>query len=85
LLINCNYLEKIEFFSLEPDKIECIGDDIFDILTENSPKSLYKIMISDNWMFSTNGLKRFLESWRSADYHHNRKYFTYGHMKILIK
>ncbi|RGB34294.1 hypothetical protein C1646_760707 [Rhizophagus diaphanus] len=92
LLVNCNYLEKIEFFSLELDKVEYIGDEICDILAEYSPKTLHKIMLSDNWMFSINGLKRFLESWRgrrplsfSIDYHHNREFFTYGHMEILIK
>ncbi|RIA91600.1 hypothetical protein C1645_875321 [Glomus cerebriforme] len=63
LLLNCRYLEEIRLGSIYSSYTEFIGDELLDILTKFSSKSLTKVTIG-KWRCSIDALKRFFESYR---------------------
>ncbi|GES78731.1 hypothetical protein GLOIN_2v1545329 [Rhizophagus clarus] len=91
LLINCNYLKYLRLDCLHP-KPENMGDEILDIIIRYSPFTLKEIHLSDTWMFSVDGFKRFFESWKGRNlidfeiiYHNynNYSYITTNHKNII--
>jgi hypothetical protein len=97
LLLNCKNLIYLGLNSLDyyidiNDENDNIGDEVLDILTKFSPKSLTKIVIGGGWKYSVNALERFFESLRERKLHYfgisynsnNINYITDEH-EIIIK
>jgi hypothetical protein len=63
LLMNCKNLNKLYLYSLM-DENNYIGDELLDILTKFSPKSLNYITISKDWRYSIDAFENFFESYR---------------------
>ncbi|GBC02361.1 hypothetical protein RclHR1_04590014 [Rhizophagus clarus] len=62
LLMNCRNLISLSLDNL--NETDNIGDELLDILTKYSPKSLTHISISGHWKYSIVAFKKFLESYR---------------------
>ncbi|PKC54042.1 hypothetical protein RhiirA1_478096 [Rhizophagus irregularis] len=75
------------------DENDNIGDNLLDILTNFSPKSLTKIVIGAGWKYSVDAFERFFESCRERKLYffgitHNGDNFeniTYKHLNIIRK
>src|SRR5581483_1886714 len=66
LLLNCKYLRYI-LFENENDNDDVnynIGDELLNILTKFSPKSLIILRLKGNWKYSIDIFKEFFESCR---------------------
>ena len=93
LLLNCENLKKVILDSLilnEND--DDIGDELLDILSKFSPKSLVDVTISENWKYSIDAFERFFESHREQNLHyfgiiHHKDYITedYKCYAIIVK
>ena len=69
LLLNCKYLTSLDLcgeknFEDEDNNNNNIGDELLNILTKYSPKTLTKISINKYWKYSIDALERFFESIR---------------------
>ena len=62
----CTQLEKIYFTtSTNNSSISPNGDELLRIISNFSPMTLREFSFGDNWNFSVNGLRKFLEDWRN--------------------
>ncbi|PKY53793.1 hypothetical protein RhiirA4_472200 [Rhizophagus irregularis] len=98
LLLNCKNLiylglNSLDYFMDMNDENDNIGDNLLDILTKFSPKSLTKIVIGAGWKYSVDAFERFFESCRERKLYffgitHNGDNFeniTYKHLNIIRK
>ena len=99
LLLNCRNLRRVEFDSLyifedqnnDDVNIGNIGDELLDILTKFSSKSLTDVIISGDWKYSIDAFERFFESYRGGALlffqiiHHDRCHITENHKMIVRK
>ncbi|GBB99218.1 hypothetical protein RclHR1_03450013 [Rhizophagus clarus] len=90
LLLNCNDLIFLKFRSL--NRNYDIGDELLDILTKFSPKSLTMITLSEDWKYSVDAFESFFESYRGQEeslYFNllgiHLDYITMEHIKIIRK
>ncbi|RIA92878.1 hypothetical protein C1645_735984 [Glomus cerebriforme] len=90
LLLNCKNLISVKFDSLNfgVNKNDNIGDELLEILTKFSPKSLIEISISGNWKYSIDAFNRFFESFRGRtlnyfEINNGQDYITEGHKMIV--
>ncbi|CAB5303670.1 hypothetical protein RhiirA1_540293 [Rhizophagus irregularis] len=91
LLLNCRNLSRIEFDSLNilVNENYNFGDELLNILTEFSPKSLIYISLSGDWKFSTDSFELFFESCRIRNINllyfgiTHESYITRDHMLII--
>ncbi|RIA99427.1 hypothetical protein C1645_730880 [Glomus cerebriforme] len=93
LLLNCRSLRKIRLDNLNSfvNENDNIGDELLDILTKFSPKSLNDVTISEVWKYSIDAFEQFFESCRERTtinfgIIHDDKYFiTEDHKSIVRK
>ncbi|RIA88920.1 hypothetical protein C1645_806539 [Glomus cerebriforme] len=94
LLLNCCFLEKLAFDSINffANKNDNIGDELLDILTKFSPKSLKDIAITEKWKFSTISLENFFKKRLLYSFdiifdscNHDQHYFTANHEYMVMK
>jgi hypothetical protein len=69
LLLNCKNLITIELDSLNcfMNENDNVGDELLDILTKFSPKSLTNIIVGGDWKYSVDAFERFFESYRERN------------------
>ncbi|PKK56675.1 hypothetical protein RhiirC2_799539 [Rhizophagus irregularis] len=87
IYIDTTSLESLEFFINENDNN--IGDELLNIFTLFSPKSLNEIVISGSWKYSSYAFTRFFESFREHPLYYfgfidSDNYITNDH-KIIIR
>ncbi|CAG8576558.1 20281_t:CDS:2 [Rhizophagus irregularis] len=81
LLLNCRNLEDISFDNINfiiNENDDDVGDELLNILTKFSPKSLTHITISGSWKYSLDSFERFF----AIVYKDERLYDGFGSYKI---
>lgn len=84
LLLNCSNLTYLNLISLNENNNNNTGNELLDILTKFSPKSLTNINLTVNRNYSIDVLERFLESYRGQKLLNFNIYYKRNTIKYVV-
>ena len=65
IFLNCAQLKEIDLLTYNEEELVC--DELLEILSDYSPKTLYNFSFYKNWIFTVKGLGKYFESWRNKE------------------